>query len=216
MIICPGKNETQTESLVAISTWHFVLGLLVGAGEIVEIPECMWSSRVAHSCIFHAKVLRMFSASLRAVRFACTLAPIVFIATFTVAADPVPASRSQLPLSASAEPPAYVPAYVRPIEPVKWKSKRVINRKFIGINALAMGLTIADIESTQHCLGNHTCRELNPLMPRSRAGMYAVNVPVNLGLMYLSYRLKASGRKTWWIAPLAISGSHAVGAGFIF
>jgi hypothetical protein len=158
----------------------------------------------------------MFSARLRAVRVACILAMIVLIASFVMAADPVPAAKSQFVLSAAAEPPAYVPAYVRPVETKKWKNKRVVDKKFIGMNALAMGLTVADIESTQHCLGNHTCRELNPLMPHSRAGMYAVNVPVNLGLMYVSYRLKASGRKTWWIAPLAISGSHAVGAGFIF
>ena len=84
------------------------------------------------------------------------------------------------------------------------------------MSALAMGLTIADIETTQHCLGDGTCRELNPLIPHSRAGMYAVNIPVNAVAMYLSYRLKAGGHKTWWIAPIAISGVHGVGAGFVF
>jgi hypothetical protein len=79
-----------------------------------------------------------------------------------------------------------------------------------------MATTIADIEATQHCLGNGSCRELNPLMPHSHAGMYAVNIPINAAAMYLSYRLKASGRRSWWIAPLAISGAHAIGAGFVF
>ncbi|HWR14414.1 MAG TPA: hypothetical protein VN577_06280 [Terriglobales bacterium] len=108
--------------------------------------------------------------------------------------------------------------YVAPVErflerPTK---PRVIDKKFVALHALAMGLTIADIERTQSCLGNRTCRELNPLSPVSRTGMYAVNVPLNAGLMYLSYRLKASGKRTWWIVPAVISGAHGVGVGFEF
>jgi len=150
------------------------------------------------------------------------MAIIILIAACAFAADPdSPQSSSPTPtlaaqLRASAAPPAYVAPYMRPVVINEAKSTRVVDKKFIGMSALAMGLTIADIENTQHCLNQGTCRELNPMMPRSRAGMYAVNLPVNAGLMYLSYRLKASGKKTWWIAPLAISGSHAIGAGFMF
>jgi hypothetical protein len=117
---------------------------------------------------------------------------------------------------AIADTPSYHPSYLRPIEPSKDKSSAVVDAKFVTMSALAMGLTIVDIEMTQHCLGNGTCQELNPLMPHSRAGMYAVNIPVNAAAMYLSYRLKAAGHKSWWIAPLAISGAHAVGAGITF
>jgi hypothetical protein len=141
----------------------------------------------------------------------------LFIATFTLAADPASVSDPHLLLAARAEPPSYTPAYLKPIEPVQPQStKRVIDKKFIAMSALAMGFTIADIERTQSCLGSHTCEELNPMLPHSRAGMYAVNVPLNAGLMYLSYRFKASGKKKWWIAPIAIAGSHLVGAGFRF
>ncbi len=148
-------------------------------------------------------------------RFACA---VVFALLF-VSISPAQklAAAPQRQLLASAAAPSYSAAYlVRPIEPVKPKPKRVADAKFIGMSALAMGLTIADIETTQHCLGNGTCQELNPLMPHSRAGMYAVNVPINALAMYLSYRLKAAGHKTWWIAPIAISGAHGVGAGFVF
>jgi hypothetical protein len=127
------------------------------------------------------------------------------------AADPVPLKQE---LRASVEAPAYMAPYIRPIEAAK--PKRTIDAKFIGMSALVMGTTIADIETTQHCLGNGTCRELNPMIPHSRAGMYAVNLPINALAMYVSYRLKASGHKTWWIAPIAISGAHGVGAGFVF
>ena len=142
---------------------------------------------------------------------------LLLIATFTLAADPASITDPHLLLAAKAEPPAYTPAYLKPIEPAqKPTPNRVVDKKFIAMSALAMGLTIADIERTQSCLNSHTCEEMNPTLPRSRAGMYAVNVPLNAGLMYLSYRFKASGKKKWWIAPIAIAGSHLVGAGFRF
>lgn len=159
----------------------------------------------------------MIPRRLRAVRFACAVAMFSLIATFALAADPVSAPDQNVLLAAKAEPPAYTPAYLKPIEPVqKQAPKRVVDKKFVAMSALAMGLTIADIERTQSCLGSHTCQELNPTLPRSRAGMYAVNVPLNAGLMYLSYRFKSKGKKVWWIAPIAISGSHLVGAGLRF
>jgi hypothetical protein len=116
----------------------------------------------------------------------------------------------------SAATPAYRASSSQSIAPGKQKPSPVIDGKFIAMSALVMASTIADIEGTQQCLGNGSCRELNPLMPQSRAGMYAVNLPINAAAMYLSYRLKASGHRTWWIAPLAISGAHAIGAGFVF
>jgi hypothetical protein len=157
----------------------------------------------------------MLTIGLRVARIACALV-IAFVAfTCAFAADPDSPQKSG-ELRVSADPPAYILPYMRPVVTKQTKPERVVDRKFVAMSALAMGLTIADIESTQHCIGNGSCRELNPLMPTSRAGMYAVNIPVNAGLMYLSYRLKASGHKTWWIAPLAISGAHAVGFGFKF
>ena len=147
-----------------------------------------------------ARFAYMFLFTLIAVSYAC-------------AGDPVPASQQ---FRASVDAPAYMAPYMRPIEKQTPKRSRVVDKKFIGMSALMMGLTVADIESTQHCLGNHTCRELNPLLPRSHAGMYAVNVPINVAAMYLSYRLKAGGHRAWWIAPMVISGAHGVGAGFIF
>ena len=147
--------------------------------------------------------------------FTCAVVFALVFLSIASAQEQAPTAKSEL--LARADAPSYSAAYlVRPIETAKPKPKRVADAKFIGMSALAMGLTIADIETTQHCLGNGTCRELNPLMPHSRAGMYAVNVPVNSLAMYVSYRLKAGGHKTWWIAPIAISGAHAVGAGFVF
>ena len=160
------------------------------------------------------------TTQLRAVRLACALA-VLSIAAFAFGQDSSSAApvrqKPKLDLQASAEAPAegYVAPYMRPMQS-RPKTERVLDAKFVGVSAIAMALTIADIENTQRCLAKNTCTELNPLMPKSRAGMYAVNIPLNAGLMYLSYRLKARGNRAWWIAPLAISGAHGVGVGFVF
>jgi hypothetical protein len=90
---------------------------------------------------------------------------------------------------------------------------KVMDKKFIALGALVFGLTAMDMEFTQHCLQRHTCVELNPTLPHSRIGMYAVNTPVNLAVMYFSYRRRAAGKWGWWIAPMVDIGSHAVGVG---
>src|ERR1051326_1076193 len=83
--------------------------------------------------------------------------------------------------------------------PVK---KKVLDKKFLALTGIATALTGADFEMTQHCLGNHSCVEADPLMPSSRAGMYASSVPVNAALYYWSYRLKAKGSRVWWRSEL--------------
>ena len=139
------------------------------------------------------------------------LATIAIHAQLATAPPPAP-SRTLLAEKAT---PAYTPAYVVAITKLP-EHHPVADKKFIAMSALTMGLTVADIERTQHCLGEKTCQELNPMLPHSRAGMYAVNLPINAAAMFLSYHLKESGHKTWWIAPLVVSGSHAVGAGIRF
>ncbi len=93
------------------------------------------------------------------------------------------------------------------------RSPHTSDRKFVLLSGLAMGLTIADFEMTQRCLAQRSCAEANPLMPASRAGMYASNVPLNMALLYWSYRRKAAGKRFWWVPPLMIIGSHAAGVG---
>ena len=91
--------------------------------------------------------------------------------------------------------------------------RKVFDKKFAVLSALAAGLTIADFEMTQHCLQRHTCVEADPLMPTSHAGMYLTNIPLNAALFWWSYRRKEDGKRLWWLAPLMVVGSHAVGMG---
>ncbi len=99
------------------------------------------------------------------------------------------------------------------IAPAPAPRPRVLDKKFIALGVLTFALTTADIEMTQHCLHRQTCVELNPVLPHSRGGMYAVNVPVNAAVMYFSYWRRAHGRWGWWIPPVVDIGAHTVGVG---
>lgn len=91
------------------------------------------------------------------------------------------------------------------------EKKKVVDTKFLLLMAAGTGLTIADYEMTQHCMARRMCEEADPLLPHSRAGMYATNIPLNAALYYWSYRRKAQGKRLWWLPALAVAASHAVG-----
>ncbi len=91
--------------------------------------------------------------------------------------------------------------------------RRVMDRNFLLLIGLGTALTIADYEMTQGCLARRICSEANPMLPTSRAGMYATNIPLNAALYFWSYKRKAAGKRLWWVAPLVIIGSHAAGIG---
>jgi hypothetical protein len=97
--------------------------------------------------------------------------------------------------------------------PPEQPRRKIMDRNFVALGALTFGLTAMDVEMTQHCLHEKTCVELNPTLPHSRIGMYAANTPVNMAVMYWSYKRKAAGRRAWWVAPLVDIGAHAVGIG---
>ena len=91
--------------------------------------------------------------------------------------------------------------------------KKVFDKKFAVLAGFAAGLTIADFEMTQRCLHRRTCVEADPLMPTNHAAMYASNLPLNAVLFWWAYRRKGDGKKLWWLPPLSVIGSHAVGVG---
>ena len=140
------------------------------------------------------------------------------------AADPfAPELLGELPLreTPTVAPPAYLPTLfaAEPAPPAAFviapaaKPKRTLDSKFLLLMAAGTALTIADYELTQHCLARGACVEADPLLPTSRAGMYATNIPLNAALYFWSYRRKQHGKRLWWVAPLAVAASHAVGVG---
>ncbi len=97
------------------------------------------------------------------------------------------------------------------VENVPQPKKRVFDKKFALLAGLGTALTIADFEMTQHCLQRRTCVESDPLMPTSHAGMYLTNIPLNAALFWWGYHRKERDKRLWWIPPLTVVASHAIG-----
>ena len=60
--------------------------------------------------------------------------------------------------------------------------------------SLLFGSTVVDIEGTQHCLAAGACRELNPVMGRTRAQQYGVALPMDALATWVAVREKQHGR----------------------
>ena len=85
--------------------------------------------------------------------------------------------------------------------------------KFWAVNAAHAGAAVADVEITQHCIADHTCREGNPLMPSNRAGAYGMAMGVVLFEGVMAHVIRKQGDNRWWICPVMGVSAHGVGIG---
>jgi hypothetical protein len=86
-----------------------------------------------------------------------------------------------------------------------------IGSAFYLLNGLHVGMALFDVEMTQHCMANHTCKEGNPLMPSSLGGQLGMNFAIIGYSSFVSYRLKKRGSHIWWISPTVGAAAHTVG-----
>jgi len=90
---------------------------------------------------------------------------------------------------------------------------RIVDWKFGILAALALGSTVADVESTLHCL--QPCREVNPLYGAhpTRARLYGTNAPFLVGEIMMSrlVRKRSPERRLWMIPSLSLTMGHMLG-----
>jgi hypothetical protein len=91
------------------------------------------------------------------------------------------------------------------------RSARILNASYLWLNGAHLALAFADIETTQHCIDAHTCREGNPLMPSSAAGKFRVSLGIATYTAASSYWLKKHNSKAWWAGPAVGIAAHSVG-----
>lgn len=88
---------------------------------------------------------------------------------------------------------------------------RIADKKFWFAVGLAVAATVADVETTAHCVKLHACIEGNPLYdPRpSRAKMYAIGAPVTGVSAFFAYYMKHERfDRTWWIPLAPVTAVH--------
>jgi hypothetical protein len=95
----------------------------------------------------------------------------------------------------------------------KTVKKPVIDKNFYIASAVLTASSVYDLETTFAALKNGA-REGNPIMrPIINAGRpvaYPVNMAINSGIMYLSYRYKKRGYYGWWLLPTVVTIGHTV------
>lgn len=77
------------------------------------------------------------------------------------------------------------------------------------LHAANVAATIADVETTQHCLHAGTCSEGNPLMPSNRVGAYAVGFGLVGVETAIAEHERKRGRRGWWFGPVVGGSVHA-------
>jgi hypothetical protein len=68
--------------------------------------------------------------------------------------------------------------------------------------------SIVAVEKTNTCIQQHTCSFV-PVAFRSRGALYGAGIPIELGISYLSYKLKQHGHRWWFVPALAITGGNS-------
>jgi len=91
------------------------------------------------------------------------------------------------------------------------RSPKFFDARYFWINSLHLSLAVSDIEMTQHCIDEHTCREANPLMPSSQAGKIGVNLGLVTYTATSSYWLRKHKSRVWWLGPTVGVAAHTVG-----
>ena len=81
--------------------------------------------------------------------------------------------------------------------------------KFWAVTGLMVGSTIANVEYTTRCMDAGRCT-LVPDALRSRGALYGVSLPLNVGVGYLGYALKARGQKLWFLPAALVTVGNVV------
>ncbi|MGA2538129.1 MAG: hypothetical protein ABSF53_19110 [Terracidiphilus sp.] len=120
------------------------------------------------------------------------------------------------------DPPPDAPSAVRsdqPTESNRWSKHKssvapaaavgglyfdanVANWRFVTVNGVMFGSSVAAAELTQRCLLSGACTDV-PNAFHSRAAMYGAGLPAEAGVAYLGYYLKSKGYP-WWFAPAIV------------
>lgn len=89
-----------------------------------------------------------------------------------------------------------------------WVDGNVADRNYLLLTGAMFGATVANTELTLRCLNHHpSCNDV-PSSFRSRLDLYAVGIPANLGIDYLTYHLKRKHYHLWFVPAAAVTGAN--------
>jgi hypothetical protein len=89
-----------------------------------------------------------------------------------------------------------------------WVDRSVADRKYLMLTGGMFGASVANAELTLHCLHQHAfCNDV-PSSLKSRAAIYGIGIPAELGVAYLTYCLKRKHNHMWYVPAAAVTGAN--------
>jgi hypothetical protein len=89
-----------------------------------------------------------------------------------------------------------------------WVDRSVADRKYLILNGAMFSASFANAELTLHCLSQHaSCNDVPPSL-KSRAAIYGIGIPADLGVAYLTYCLKRKHNHMWYVPAVAVTGAN--------
>jgi hypothetical protein len=89
-----------------------------------------------------------------------------------------------------------------------WVDRTVADRTYLALTGGMFGASVANAELTINCLGRHpSCNDVPPSL-KSRAAIYGIGIPADLGVAYLTYCLKRKHNHIWYVPAAAVAGAN--------
>jgi hypothetical protein len=86
--------------------------------------------------------------------------------------------------------------------------RSVADRNYLLVTGGMFGASVFNAEVTQHCLNEHTdCNDV-PSSLHSRAAMYGIGIPADLGIAYLTYYMKKRHSSMWYVPAAVVAGAN--------
>lgn len=86
--------------------------------------------------------------------------------------------------------------------------RNVADRNYLLLTGGMFGASVANAELALHCLHVHaSCNDVPPSL-RSRAALYGIGIPADLGIAYLTYYMKRKHNHIWYVPAALVTGAN--------
>jgi len=89
-----------------------------------------------------------------------------------------------------------------------WVDRSVADRNYLAVTGAMFGASIANAELTLSCLKQHPfCNDV-PASLKSRAALYGIGIPADLGVAYLTYYMKRKHSRIWYVPAACVTAAN--------
>ncbi len=86
--------------------------------------------------------------------------------------------------------------------------RTVADRNYLAVTGGMFGASIINAELTVHCLNVHpSCNDV-PTSLHSRAALYGIGIPADIGVAYLTYIMKKRHSRIWYVPAALVTGAN--------